>query len=193
MPDRSRTSKHRKRVRRCNEPGEAHFQTFSCYRRLPLLTKDRTREWVVEAIDKARTKHEFDLWAWVIMPEHVHVLVFPRRPVYRMEDIEWSIKQPVGVKAIRWLRQNSPAFLERLTVRNKSRTYRRFWQAGPGFDENVTEPDDLADIIDYIHNNPVKRGLVKRPEDWTWSSARDWLGLSGSPVSVDRTLPMVYE
>lgn len=193
MSSRSSNHPHRKRFRRCNDPGQAHFLTFSCYRRLPLLTKDRSRQWVVEAIGKARVKHEFDLWAWVIMPEHVHLLVYPRQPVYKMEKFEWSIKQPVGVKAIRWLRENSPKYLERLTIRNSTRTYRRFWQAGPGFDENVTEPDDLKDIIDYIHNNPVKRGLVNRPEDWTWSSARDWLGLHDSPLRVDRTLPMTYE
>jgi putative transposase len=187
------TPPHRKRVRRCNDPGDAHFLTFSCYRRLPLLSKDRTCDWLVDAIEDARRKHEFDLWAWVVMPEHVHLLVYPRQPVYRIEAIEWSIKQPVGVRAIRWLRQNSPEYLEELTVRNRSRTYRRFWQAGPGCDENVTEPDDLAEIISYIHNNPVKRGLVQRPEDWLWSSARDCLGLAGSPLLIDRTLPMTYE
>src|SRR5947207_2344717 len=90
----------RKNVKHFNNPGEAHFLTFSCYKRLPLLSKDRTRWWFVEAVEKARIEHEFDLWAWVIMPEHVHMLLWPRQPVYRMDRILASIKKPVGSKAI---------------------------------------------------------------------------------------------
>jgi putative transposase len=187
------SSPHRKRVRRYNDPGHAHFLTFSCYRRLPLLSKDRTRQWTVDAIAVARVKHEFDLWAWVIMPEHIHLLFYPRPQLYKVQSIEWSIKQPVGAKAMRWLKQHAPAYIERLTVHNRNRTYRRFWQAGPGVDENIEEPAALQGIIDYIHNNPVQRGLVNRPEDWPWSSARDWLGLPDCPLLIDRTLPMTVE
>src|SRR6516225_4955404 len=64
----------RKRCRRYNEPGRAHELTFSCYRRLPLLSRDRTREWLIEAIQAARAQERFDLWAYVVMPEHVHIL-----------------------------------------------------------------------------------------------------------------------
>lgn len=52
---------------------ESHWLTFSCYRRLPLLSKDQSRQWFVEAMKDARKSHGFHLWAWVIMPEHVHV------------------------------------------------------------------------------------------------------------------------
>jgi putative transposase len=47
----------------------------------------------------------------------------------------------------------------------------------------------VHEVIDYIHMNPVRRGLVERPEDWPWSSARDWLGLPGCPLPVDKTIP----
>ncbi|WP_437188352.1 hypothetical protein SH668x_001796 [Planctomicrobium sp. SH668] len=50
-------SPHRKACRRFNEPGHAHALTFSCFRRQPLLTKDRSRQWLVEAIEKAREQH----------------------------------------------------------------------------------------------------------------------------------------
>jgi putative transposase len=179
----------RKRVRHYNEPGHAHFLTCSCFHRLPLLSKDRSRQWCVDALADARTKHAFDLWAWVIMPEHIHVLLYPRHPVYDMAKIVWSIRQPVGVNAIRYLRQHAPEYLERLTVRNRTRTYRRFWQAGPGMDCNITDIRGVHQVIDYIHMNPVRRGLVERPEDWPWSSARDWLGLPGCPLPVDKTIP----
>jgi putative transposase len=184
---------HRKHVRLCSEPGHAHFLTCSCDLRLPLLSKDRSRNWFVEAVADARTRLEFDLWAWVIMPEHVHLLIYPRRPVYDMSEIVWQIKRPVGVKAIRYLRKHAPQYLEGLTVRHRNRTYRRFWQAGPGMDRDVTEPKAVPEVIDYIHMNPVRRGLVERPEDWPWSSARDWLGVPGCPLPVDKTVPPIVE
>jgi len=53
-----------------------------------------------------------------------------------------------------------------VTVRNRNRTYRRFWQAGPGQDRNVYDADTALAVIEYIHNNPVRRGLVSRAEDW---------------------------
>ena len=73
----------RKRCHRHDEPGHAHGLTFSCYRRLSLLSKDRTRRWLIEAIDEARSLAHFDLWAYVIMPEHVHILIVPSIPFDR--------------------------------------------------------------------------------------------------------------
>jgi putative transposase len=68
--------------RRFNIPGHAHELTFSCFQRLPLLERDRTRGWLIEAIGEARKRERFDLWAFVIMPEHAHLLVHPRAPDY---------------------------------------------------------------------------------------------------------------
>jgi len=48
-------------------------------------------------------------------------------------------------------------------------------------------------VIDYIHNNPVARGLIARPEDWRWSSAGAWLRGDGQPIAIDRTTPMWCE
>src|SRR5260370_13050246 len=68
-------SGHRKLCRSYNTPGEAHELTFSCFRRLPLLSKDRSRQWFVEALDGAWRRRDVLVWAHVIMPEHVHVIV----------------------------------------------------------------------------------------------------------------------
>jgi putative transposase len=184
---------HRKKVKHYDTPGHAHFLTFSCYRRWPLLSKDRSRWWFVRALEKARRRHDFDLWAWVLMPEHVHLLVWPRQSVYRMARILASIKKPVGARAIAYLRTHAPEFLERLSVRNRNRTYHRFWQAGPGRDQNLYEPVTIHRAIAYIHNNPVQRGLVARAEDWPWSSAADWAGREPWCLAVDRTVPPVEE
>jgi putative transposase len=183
----------RKSVRHYDLPGDAHFLTFSCYHRLPLLGKDRTRKWLIDALTNARMRHGFHLWAWVIMPEHVHLLLHPCQSEYRTAAILSSIKRPVGEKAIAYLVDRKSSFLERLTVRNRNRTYHRFWQAGPGRDHNVDDPHTAHRVVEYIHINPVRRGLVSRPEDWYWSSARDWSGELELPIGVDRTLPAILE
>jgi putative transposase len=183
----------RKRVRRFDIPGDAHFLTFSCFHRMPLLSKDRTRKWLVEAIADARMKHGFELWAWVIMPEHVHLLIYPRRDATKVSKVLADIKRPVAQSAIAYLVARRSPFLRRLTVQNAKRTYRRFWQAGPGQDHNIYDPETAHRVVEYIHNNPVRRDLVRYADEWIWSSARDWSGHSTALIRVDRTLPAVVE
>ena len=63
--------------------------------------------------------------------------------------------------------------LEALTVRERpGKTAFRFWQEGAGYDRNLRSPAAVAAAIAYLHANPVRRGLVTRPTDWFWSSAR---------------------
>lgn len=178
----------RKTIRHYDEPGQAHHLTFSCYRRLSLLSKDRTRRWLIDAIRDAKVKHGFDLWAWVIMPEHVHLLVSPRRTIYSTALILADIKRPVGIKAIGYLRRTQPNFLDRLKVVNKNRSYHRFWQPGAGFDHNLVDPKAVGAVINYIHYNPVRRGLTNDIYSWIWSSANAWLQRD-CLLNVDRTVP----
>ena len=75
---------------------------------------------------------------------------------------------------------------------NARQPARHFWQAGPGYDANLYELESMYKAIDYIHNNPVRRGLVAHAADWPWSSARDWAGLGCPYINVDRTLPRLH-
>lgn len=177
---------HRKQVRSYNLPGHAHELTFSCYRRLPLLAKDRTRQWLVDALERARKKLQLQLWAYVIMPEHVHVIVNPLQPDYEIRLIRTACKSPVQWRALGYLRRQAPEFLEKLRDEQPGgKVQHRFWQRGGGYDRNITEPATLAQMIDYIHANPVRRGLVGKPTDWVWSSARFYEGAARVPIRMD--------
>ena len=163
---------HRKRCRRFNTPGEAHFLTFSCYRGLPLLSRDRSCSWLAEQLSRALMIHHMHLWAYVFMPEHVHLLVWPAQPAYSISQFLAAVKQPVTARAVKYLRQARPAFLENLLDRQPNgRAHHRFWQRGGGYDRNLTAAEEIWAKIDYMHFNPVKRGLCQQPEDWRWSSA----------------------
>src|SRR6266852_3033797 len=148
---------HRKRVRSYNIPGHAHELTFSCFRRLPLLSRNRTRRWFVDAMEAARRDHILALWAYVLMPEHVHVLFCPRQPVYQVPLVRTALKVPGQRKALKFLRQHALAFLKQLQdVQPNGKVHYRFWQRGGGYDRNVLEPATVVVMIDYIHNNPVR-------------------------------------
>src|SRR5204863_9689552 len=96
---------HRKICKRFNNPGDAHALTFSCFRRQAFLSKDRSRQWLIDAIDRARSKHRFHVWAYVIMPEHAHLLIWPTRAIYDVSKILNSIKQSVAKRASTYVRR----------------------------------------------------------------------------------------
>lgn len=169
-----------------DEPGHAHFLTYSCFQKLPLLGRERTRQWVIEAFESTRNALDVDLWAYVIMPEHVHVLLHPRRANYHMKDILIALKRPVSDAARKYLEQtNQHAWLKRLSVIYPSREVFRFWQPGGGYDRNIFRTRSIPAVIDYLHANPVRRGLVATPTEWQWSSARFWAGAADVPLRMD--------
>ena len=177
-----RTREHRRR--NVHEPGDAHELTFSCYKKFAFLQADRTCEWLAKAINDARRLHHFDLWAFVFMADHVHLIIHPRTPEYPDDKILSSMKIPVARKGIAFLTANAPEWLEKTTRRRGNKIEHLFWQSGGGFDRSIKNGNALLEMIDYIHANPVRRGLVERPEDWKWSSAA-WFAGGESPISLD--------
>ncbi len=182
-----------KRRRRFDEPGQARELVFSCYRRYPFLGRDRTRLWFLEELETARREWSFDLWAYVLMPEHVHLLIYPHGPKPEVGRIVGQIKEAVARRAIAYVEEHAPQWLARITVHEGGRTRRRFWQPGGGYDRNVVEPSTAHEMVEYIHANPVRRGLVARAEDWEWSSARWYAGVRPVRIEIDHTLPLRHE
>jgi putative transposase len=172
-----------------NEPGHAHELTFSCYRKFPFLKAERTCLWLAAALQEAQAERDFALWAYVFMPDHVHLIVCPRPPVYDISVILQAIKEPVGRRATSYVARHAPEWLPRITQRRGRRVERHFWQPGGGCDRNIIEPRTLRAMIDYIHLNPVRRGLVERACDWRWSSAAWYEGLAANGLDPDPIPP----
>ncbi len=177
---------HHRLCHRCNFPGQAHELTFGCFRGQPFLSRDRTCGYLVDAIIAAKDNCEFDLWAYVFMPEHVHLLIRPRTETYSISRILTAMKQPVARRAMVYLRRCKPDGL-RLLATGQKRTPYRFWRAGGGYDRNITETETLVLAARYIHENPVRRGLVAHAADWRYSSAKDW------EDGVSRCIPIDFD
>ena len=175
----------RLRRRTFDEPGHAHELTFSCYHRYPFLNAERTCRWLAEAIGRSRARDGFALWAYVFMPDHVHMIVHPGVRACAISAILRAIKEPVGRRAMQFLVKQAPGWLPRVTERRGSREERHFWQTGGGYDRNIVEPKTLMAMIDYIHLNPVRKVLVERASDWRWSSASWFDGNRDGPIMLD--------
>jgi putative transposase len=141
---------------------------------------------MISALKDARAALQFDIWAYVIMPEHCHVLIFPRLPKYDVSAILFTVKTPVTAKAIGFLKKNARESLALMRDEQPNgKVAYRFWQRGGGYDRNFNEPASIYAEIDYIHNNPVRRGLVACAEDWPWSSAAWYAGKRDVPLAPD--------
>ncbi len=178
-----RTRRHRPRA--YNDLGHAHELTCSCFRRLSLLSKDRSCQWLAEAIGTARRELNYALWAYVFMPDHLHLIVCPRESDYDDSDFLKRFKEPVSRKAVRFLKAQAPDWSPQLRMRRGDRVEHHFWQPGRGHDRNIVEPRTLQAMIDYLHWNPVRKGLVEQARDWKWSSAGWFEGLLLNTLEPD--------
>jgi putative transposase len=180
---------HRKLVRHFDEPGQAHELTFSCYRRLPLLDTDERRALLSRCIDSALSGHGFELIAFVFMPEHVHLIVWPVGDS-TISKLLFALKRPFSYRVKMRLEARQDPLLEGLTIRERpGKTSFRFWQEGGGYDRNIHNGKTLRQAIEYVHNNPVRRGLCPSPGDYRWSS---WKYYFEPERWNDPALPIVH-
>lgn len=164
---------HHKKVRHFEGNGHLHELTFSCHGRRPLLTNAPWRQILAESLQSACESESYALLAFVFMPEHVHLLVEPLREDSTVSRLLALTKQPTSKQVKGLLADSGSRLLQDLTVQERpGKTCFRFWQEGPGFDRNLFTPQAIQASIEYIHLNPVKRGLCKQSTDWKWSSAR---------------------
>ncbi|MBD3258233.1 hypothetical protein GF377_07350, partial [candidate division GN15 bacterium] len=121
--------------------------------------------------DEARRKGQFKIWAYVVMPEHVHLLVFPSGEEHEVGAILRSLKEGFSRSIVKHWCESSPQMLKRIRTQRGNRIVHSFWQEGGGFDRDIIRWDMIKQAVDYTEWNPVRRGLVRQPSDWFWSSA----------------------
>ena len=173
----------RKKLTRYELPGNARFLTFSCYQQLPLLGEPALRDAFAAHLEAIHRHNAFRLFAWVVMPDHVHLIALPSLPDWPASRILQALKQPLARKLLaKWRADRAPVLSQLL---DPSGRY-RFWQRGGGYDRNIYSEMELREKIEYIHANPVRGGLVDDRLQWVWSSARWYAGDHTGPVTIDR-------
>jgi putative transposase len=149
------------RLKRYDNAKHLHFITCSCYPRSPLLGTAQRRELFLKVLEQTRQRYQFVVVGYVVMPEHFHVLIS-----------EPQKGDPSVVMKV--VKQR----FARLLHRKRSPTPLDLWEEGDDeqvwqkrfYDFNVWSERKHVEKLRYMHRNPVKRGLVERPEHWAWSS-----------------------
>lgn len=173
----------RRHRRRFERPDHARFITFSCYQRLPLLKNDAIKRVCVESLAASRERFALKLHGWVIMPEHVHMMIRIPDASVTMSDVLRFLKGGVARRVLmRWRELGAP-ILDRLCNASGDA---HFWQRGGGYERNIFSRNEFEEKLNYMHMNPVKRGLVRTALDYGWSSARAYSGRDDALISIDR-------
>ena len=147
-------------LRRFQQTRDLHYITFSCYRRQPRLTP-AARRLFEHALERSRKAYGFYVVAYVVMPEHVHLLIGePQKST--VSGVVHALNLSVTMRS----------------------TQRPFWQER-FYDFLVHNPAKRVEQLRYMHRNPVVRGLVPKPEDWPWSSFRHYATGSEGRVEIE--------
>ena len=144
-------------LRRFQQSGQFHFLTFSCYRRQPKLSSSDAYDLFVQCLEDMRRRFAMCIYEYVVMPEHVHLLV--NEP-----------QHATLAEAIHFLKLS---FAKRLRSQRGATGSSSFWQKRY-YDRNVRDAQEFTIKLRYLHRNPVKRGLAKEPAEWKWSSFRHY-------------------
>jgi REP element-mobilizing transposase RayT len=123
----------------------------------PVHLKDSRAAKIVEDSILFGAAERYDLFAWCVMANHVHVLLMPR---WKLQKITQGIKGTTAYE-----------------INGVQNARGRIFWLDESYDHWARDEEEIHRIIRYIESNPVKAGLCARPEEWPWSSARfrrDW-------------------
>jgi putative transposase len=146
-----------------------HFITTSCYQRRKLLESRKNRDLFLEVLERARCRYHFNVAGYVVMPEHVHLLLGePERgdPSVVMQ----ALKQGFARCLLRKLRSRADPRQGSLWSAPLEQWH--IWQRR-FYDFVVFSEKKRVKKLRYMHRNPVERRLVLEPQQWAWSSFRD--------------------
>ena len=144
-------------LRRLQQSGQSHFVTFTCYHRRPGFASACACDLFMEVLENMRRRFAMRVYGFVVMPEHVHLLINePERGVL--------------ADAIHYLKLS---FAKRVHGQCPELPAGVFWQKRY-YDRNIRNEREFTEKLRYIHRNPVKRGLVKEAAEWKWSSSRHY-------------------
>jgi putative transposase len=172
------------RLRRIYGLGYLHFIPFSCYRRLAFLGTAKRRDLLLRILEQVRRRYRFVVLGYVVMPEHVHLLISePERG--NPGTVVQVLKQRSARAVLREMRKRKVA--EQASLWPDREIEAHVWQAR-FYDFVVYTRKKRLEKLHYMHQNPVKRRLVVEPEQWRWSSYRDWILDESGPVLVNEPL-----
>ncbi len=156
------------RYRRSVEAGASYFFTLVTYERVSIFRNPVNCQHWTDAILKVQSKWPFEVEGEVILPDHLHMIW--RLPA---NDTDYATRirlvKTAFTKSIRLDSNDDVSPYSRALKGEKEVWQRRYWE------HLIRDERDFQVHLDYIHFNPVKHGLVKRPRDWAHSTFNSWV------------------
>ena len=167
-----------------DHPGEVYFLTATVIEWIPALNGPEERALLIDALAYCRREKGLRLYAYVIMDNHLHLLA-------QAPDLSrtiQSVKRHTARQLIALFQQRGQSWLLNQFAYHK-KNYKdesdhQFWQEGT-HPQRIEGDAMLAQKIDYIHDNPVRRGWVDLPEHWRHSSARNYVTGDQTVLEID--------
>ena len=164
--------------------GTARLVTFSCYHNYNLFKTDQIKGVFISRLDQVRSKHKFELYGYVIMTNHVHLVLRPKMD-QQLSKIIGQLKSLTAREIFSvWDKMGLDIFHKLKVVRN-GKTQNEFWQRRY-YDHNCRSKEITLEKINYCHNNPVVNELVNDPLDWRWSSYNWYNGNNDVVIEMDK-------
>lgn len=163
--------------------GTARFVTFGTHAHYPLLRMDSLSLIVLHHLGRLREDQKIKILAYVIMPDHVHLVLLPPDDV-KLGRAIGQIKGRAAQEILDYYRRNSLAIPDELCTPERDGYEHAIWQPRC-YDRNIRTTEELRAAITYCHRNPVRRGLVPSPEQWQWSSYNWYCGHKVVPLTID--------
>lgn len=161
-----------------------YFVTSTIIEHLPVFTSDRYFKIIIQSLTYCRMNKGINIYAYVIMDNHFHSLISG----VNLPDIIKSIKRHTVREIIDQVKKDKKFWLLNLfkyyKKRYKKESIYQVWQEG-AHPQLITTMDMAEQKMYYIHNNPVKRGLVRYAENWKYSSAGNYIRNEGV-MEIDR-------
>lgn len=166
-----------------NENG-IYLVSFATVNWIDVFTRPEYKDILVNSINYCIKNKGLEVFAWVIMTNHVHMVV--RTQSTPLEDIFRDLKKFTSKAIIQSIKDNQQEsrkewilwMFERAGKKNSSNMNYQFWQQH-NQPEELYKAFAIETAINYIHENPVKAGFVDKPEDYRYSSAKDYAGEKG--------------
>jgi len=172
---------------RISPDNPAYYLTSVAKDRLPVFKTDRIKTIVCSSIDEARRSGGFLIFAYVIMPDHLHLVT---SSALEVSETKRYVNGISGHRIIAHLKEGGhESSLRKLLREGEGRGHKySLWDHHPNA-KLLTNESSLMQRVNYTHMNPVRLGLVERAEDYRWSSARQWRGfpLEDEPLVEDLT------
>ncbi|MEI6561795.1 MAG: transposase [Verrucomicrobiota bacterium] len=158
---------------RIQSPDHAHFVTSTVVEWLPVFTSSACCDILIRSFEHCREHKDLRIHGWVILDNHFHAILSGPELANTIRDLKRftsrALLEQIRAEGREWL-LNQLAYYR---AAHKLASEHQVWQEGV-HPQAIQGDEMMLQKLEYLHNNPVKRGMVAAPEDWRYSSAHEW-------------------